>query len=61
MKKIWFLCQECWKYHWLPATKYLISYYESLGDDCSFCPNCDDEQPTRMSIGSKPSDVRFVL
>lgn len=52
--KIWFVCHDCRKYHWLPATPELINYYDGMGDDCSYCPTCDEERTTSMRIGSKP-------
>ena len=50
--KIYFLCNTCWKYNSLPATKELLDYYDGL--DCSYCPNCDDEEPCDIAVGYKP-------
>ena len=52
--KIWFVCEECCKYHWIEATPETLDWYDGLGDDCSYCPYCDDEQPTRYEVGKYP-------
>ena len=51
-KMIWFLCNTCYKYNSLPATKEQLDYYDGM--DCSYCPNCDDEEPCDIAVGYKP-------
>lgn len=50
--KIWFLCNRCYQYNWLTATKYLVNYYEDL--ETAYCPTCDDEESCEIRIGKKP-------
>ena len=52
--KIYFLCYKCFKYNSVNATKENLDWYDGIGDDITYCPTCDDEQPCIMDIGRKP-------
>jgi hypothetical protein len=54
VNKIWFYCWECQKYNWVEANKDTLRWYDGLGDDCSYCPHCDDETPSSMEINQRP-------